>query len=253
MEYLSWKFYDRLVTPTGMVLLKALLVISLIGGMLGVLTRYCALVSAAMVVLYQGILRSFGHFNHDEMLGIYCLAILAVTPCGDGFALAKARRPRAPTNESWVYGYPVLLMQVLVAWTYCTAGLLKLRLSGLEYFSPDNLPTIAVSHSLDNLHDTQFKLGFMLSQFRPLIPAMTAAAVAWEVLFPVCLVWRRAIPWFLGIGMAFHLSTMLVMNITFPTHLPLYLIFLNWPVVRTKAQRLIERTRVVPGPSKARS
>ena len=33
--------------------------------------------SALLVLFYQGLLRSFGHFNHDEMLGVYYLIILA--------------------------------------------------------------------------------------------------------------------------------------------------------------------------------
>lgn len=238
MEYFSWKFYDRLITPVGMTCLKWLLVAALLSGMIGYLTRLSVPCSAALVLLYQGILRSFGHFNHDEMLGIYCLLILAVTPCGDGFAVDRLGEPTPTRRRSFVYGYPIFMMQLLMAWIYCTSGLLKLRLSGTAYFLPDNLTTIAISHSLDNLHDTQFKIAFWLPAMRSFIPMMTAAAVTWEILFPLCLVWRRTTLWFLGIGVVFHMSSMLVLNITFPSQLALYLIFVNWERAGTIARRL---------------
>ena len=117
-------------------------------------------------LFYQGLLRSFGHFNHDEMLAVYCLAVLAFTPCGDAFSLdsrmAKARKERPP----FAYAYPILLMQLLMAWSYFSSALIKLRVAGFKYLSPDNLPALAIFHSLDNLHDTHFRLAFWLPQVR---------------------------------------------------------------------------------------
>ncbi len=48
-----------------------------------------------LVLFYQGLLRSFGHFNHDEMLGVYYLTILAFSPCGDGFSIDSLPGQRA--------------------------------------------------------------------------------------------------------------------------------------------------------------
>ena len=39
-----------------------------------------------------GTLAQLGHFNHDEMLAVYCLAVLAFTPCGDAFSLDSRMR-----------------------------------------------------------------------------------------------------------------------------------------------------------------
>jgi hypothetical protein len=52
-----------------------------------------------LVLFYQGLLRSFGHFNHDEMIAVYFMVVLAFTPCGDAFSLdsrfakTKTQRP----------------------------------------------------------------------------------------------------------------------------------------------------------------
>ena len=63
----------------------------------------------------------------------------------------------------FAYAYPILLMQLLVAWTYFSSALIKLRVAGLKYLSADNLPALAIFHSLDNLHDTEFSSGFLVT------------------------------------------------------------------------------------------
>ena len=226
MEYLSWRFYDRVVTPGGLQAVAVATSCALAAAAIGYCTKFTLPLATALVIFTQGILRSFGHYNHDEMVGIYCLIILPCSPCADGAAIDALARPK--TRASWIYGYPILLMQLVMAWSYFSAGLLKLRLGGLAYFSQDHLPVVAIQHSLDNLHDTNFKLAFLLPAVRELTPWASALAVAWEILFPAAVFFRRLTPWFLGVGVLFHLSTMALLNITFPTQCALYLIFVNW-------------------------
>jgi hypothetical protein len=63
-------------------------------------------------------------------------------------------------------------MQLLMAWLYFSSALVKLRVAGLKYLSPDNFPVLAIYHSLDNLHDTNFKLAFWLPQIRQALPVI---------------------------------------------------------------------------------
>ena len=65
----------------------------------GFLTVVSTKTSLLLVLFYQGLLRSFGHFNHDEMLAVYCLAVLAFTPCGDAFSLDSWRRKREKSDR----------------------------------------------------------------------------------------------------------------------------------------------------------
>jgi hypothetical protein len=198
----------------------------------GLLTAVSTKSSLLLVVFYQGLLRSFGHFNHDEMLAIYCLAVLAFTPCGDSFSLdsflRKGQRP------AFAYAYPILLMQLLTAWTYFSSALIKLRVAGWKYLSPDNLPALAIFHSLDNLHDTHFKLAFWLPQVKSYLPFAVAFVLIWELMFPLAIFWRRWRWWILGIGIVFHLATLFLMNIFFPHHLAMYLVFVDWDHVRSR-------------------
>jgi hypothetical protein len=228
MKLLPWSFYDHLQTPSGMLILKSAMVLSLLLGALGFLTVLTTKTSFLLVLFYQGLLRSFGHFNHDEMVAVYCLLVLAFTPCGDAFSIDSRLRKTKKERSFFAYAYPILLMQLLLAWTYFSSALIKLRVAGWKYLSPDNLPSLAIFHSLDNLHDTGFRLAFWLPQVKEYLPFAVGFVLVWELLFPLAIVWRRLRWWILGVGIIFHLTTLFLINIFFPHHLAMYLIFINW-------------------------
>ena len=235
MKLLPWSFYDQLLTPTGMTILKVAMVLSLVASTAGLFTSISTKTSLLLVLFYQGVVRSFGHFNHDEMLGVYCLAVLAFTPCGDDFSLDHWLRRTEKERPLWAYAYPLLLMQLLMAWVYFSSALIKLRVAGMKYLSIDNLPALAIFHSLDNLHDTHFKLAFWLPQVRGYLPYAVAVVLVWELLFPLAVFWHRARWWILGAGVVFHLSTLFLMNIFFPHQLALYLLFVDWDAIARRS------------------
>jgi len=249
MQILPWRFYDALLTPAGMLTLKWLMVISLLGATAGCLTMVTTKSSALLFVLYEGLLRSFGHFNHDEMPAIYILIVLAFTPCGDAFSFDNWRGKKFPLGSGSAYGYPILLMRVLLAWSYFSSALIKFRVAGLGYLSPDNLPSLAIVHSLDNLHDTQFRLAFWLPQVREYLPVLLALVVLWELLFPLAIFFRRARLLILVVGIFFHLGTLFFMNIFFPYHLAMYIVFVDWGRVRTKVEGFVRSRSVRASPS----
>ncbi len=242
MQLLSWKFYDLLLTTRGMSLLKWAMVISLALSAIGYLTPLTTKSSALLVLFYEGLLRSFGHFNHDEMLGVYCLIVLALTPCGDGFSVDSLPGRSAKKGEL-AYGFPILLMQLLVAWSYFSSALIKLRVAGFGYFSKDNLPVLAIIHSLDNLHDTHFRFAFSLPAIRDYLPFFVGFILLWELLFPLAVFWKRVRWYLLGAGVAFHLSTLFLMNIFFPYQLAMYLVFVDW----TKVAAWLANSRLLRG------
>jgi hypothetical protein len=237
MKLLPWSFYDQLQSPSGMLILKTAIVLSLLAGTAGLLTSISTKTSFLLVLFYQGLLRSFGHFNHDEMLPVYYLAVLAFTPCGDEFSLDSLLRKNRIERPVFAYAYPILLMQLLMAWTYFSSALIKLRVAGLTYLSADNLPVLAIFHSLDNLHDTSFKWAFWLPQMRTWLPLAVGLVLVWELMFPLAVFWKRLRWWILGFGVLFHLATLFLMNIFFPHHLAMYLVFVNWDRISHRLHR----------------
>lgn len=237
MKLLPWAFYDHLLTPSGMTLLKVVTLVSLGLGAAGLFTAVSTKASLVLVVLFQGLVRSLGHYNHDEMLGVLFFGVLAFTPCGDALSLDRhlfgPRRPR----PGFAYGYPILLMRSLLAWVYFSSALIKLRVSGLTYLSPDNLPVLAIYHSLDNLHDTAFRYAFWLPEVRSSLGVVGGLVLLWELLFPLAVFSRRCRWGILAFGVVFHLSTLFLMNVFFPHTLAMYLVFVDWDAV---AARLVK-------------
>lgn len=236
MRLLPWGLYERLLTPGAMTAFKWLFAAALLAAAAGLLTPVSTKTSAALFLFYQGLLRSFSHFNHDEMPAACVLVVLAFTPCGDAFSLdALLRRRRGgasagePGRDALRYGYPVLLMRLMLAWSYFSSALVKLRVAGLGYLSADNLPTLAVVNSLDNLHDTQFRVGLWLPAWREWTPPLVALVLLWELSFPLAVFSRRARVVVLSAGVAFHLGTLFALNLFFPYHLALYALFVDWP------------------------
>jgi hypothetical protein len=241
MRLLPWGFYERLLTPASMAAFKWLFVFALLAAAAGALTPVSTKTAAVLFLFYQGLLRSYTHFNHDEMPAAYILLVLAFTPCADAFSLDALRgRRRAQAGGSWVYGYPILLSRLLLAWSYFTSALVKLRVAGLGYFGADNLPALAVSNSLDNLHDTQFRAGLWLPAYREYTPPLVALVMLWELLFPLAVWFPRARAVILPAGVLFHLGTLFFMNIFFPYHLAMYLVFVDWPKVVRRVRGLFQ-------------
>ena len=228
MKFLPWSFYDALQTHGGMLTLKTLMLVSLVLSTAGFLTTFSSKTSLLLVAFYQGLLRSFGHFNHDEMIAIYFLVVLAFTPCGDAFSIDAMPGRTKKDRPAFAYAYPILLMQLLLAWAYFSSALIKLRVAGWKYLSPDNLPALAIFHSLDNLHDTAFRGAFWLPHVREYLPYLVGLVLIWELLFPLAIVFRRLRWLILGAGIVFHFSTMFLMNIFFPHQLMMYVVFINW-------------------------
>jgi hypothetical protein len=236
MKLLPWSFYDQLLTPAGITVLQTVMFLSLLLSTLGLFTVVSTKLTFLLVLFYQGLLRSFGHFNHDEMLGVYCLAVLAFTPCGDEFSLDQKLRKIKKARPAFAYAYAILLMQLLMAWVYFSSVLVKLRTTGLAYLSPDNLPSLAIFHSLDNLHDTSFRLAFWLPHVTSYLPYAVGLVLLWEIVFPLAVFCHRLRWWILTAGIVFHLSTLFFMNIFFPHQLALYLLFIDWDRVRMWSQ-----------------
>jgi len=227
MKLLPWSFYDRLFTPLGMACLKGALLISLSLSMAGLFTPVSTRTSALLVLFYQGLVRSFGHFNLDEIIAVYFLIVLAFSPCADAVSL-DSRRKTIARKPKFAYGYPILLMQALMAWSYFTSALIKLRVSGFSYLSPDNLPTLAIWQSLDNLHDAHFRFAFYLPAIRHYTPIFVGLVLAWELVFPVAVFWKRSRWVILGFGVIFHLATLLLLNFLFTYTLVMYVVFIDW-------------------------
>ncbi len=106
---------------------------------LGVAVRYAAIV-AALAIYHLGPLQTLlatpDPINRGFTIDILCLVVLAAAPCADRWSLTAGGKTPA---EPWEHGWPMRLMWLFVAEIYLFGAVGKLRVSGLDWFTGDNL------------------------------------------------------------------------------------------------------------------
>ena len=137
---------DRLVTSeTGLHVFQLLTELLLFLGMIGWRTRLVIPLGAVSFSLLGGILRDYSFNWHQGWVPIYLMAILSLTPCGDGWSVDRLRkvfrgRPvQDPARTMPVYGWARYTCWVAIALTYWETGLCKIRIDGLSWGDSDGL------------------------------------------------------------------------------------------------------------------
>jgi hypothetical protein len=84
-------------------------------------------------------------------------------------------------------------------------------------------------------------LAFWLPHVREYLPVFVALVVLWELSFPLAIFFRRARLIILTLGILFHVGTLFFMNIFFPYHLAMYMVFVDWGRVRLRVEPFVRR------------
>jgi hypothetical protein len=105
---------------------------------LGVGVRWAAM--GAAVCLYhlgplQTLLATVNPINRGFTVSVLCLVVLAAAPCTNRWAVRRDITVRDPGE----YGWPLRLMWLFVAEIYLFGAIGKLRESGFDWFTADNL------------------------------------------------------------------------------------------------------------------
>lgn len=216
-----------------------LLTVALLCAIVGWRTR-AALFTASITTWYVvGLAQSFGKVDHNHHL-LWTLIILAVSPCADALSVDSAGRRRPADHPR--YGFPVRAIWLVIGLAYFFAGLWKLGAAGLEW---------ALS---DNLRDIMWGERVARGGFNPLVdiagsPALYRAAGVGALIFElffVFLVFSRARPLAVGMGVTFHLGTWATMGIGFMSLISIYGVFFDWTATVDRYQRAWHRLQRRP-------
>ncbi|MEQ1907992.1 MAG: hypothetical protein ABMA15_04170 [Vicinamibacterales bacterium] len=182
--------------------------------------RWISPVCFALVLVYQSLIRGFGHANHAEILLILALGLLAT------FAWTPLRRH----NEGYSpYGIPVLAVALTITVCYSLIGLLRLY-DGVAQFTGDSIVNYVVSRSLRTSY-YDFNVGMI---------AVTSPVFVWllrlgfplvsivEALSPLVLVSRPFRVVFFTVMIPFHLMTLTLMEVSFLENLLLYVVLVDF-------------------------
>jgi predicted DCC family thiol-disulfide oxidoreductase YuxK len=216
-------------------------------GMIGCRTRIVVPLAMLCAYVFNGILREFSFFWHQNLVPIYVLAVLSFTPCGDGWSLDRLRRiyggSPVPDAEQAVplYGWSRYACWVPVALLYCWSGLSKLRQSGLMWANPTNMRNVMYEESLSG---RWYPLGQGLHlAWAPdfAFVLLGLVAISGELTYPTVLFSKRArriVP-LITIGM--HVGIMLLQDIVFLDLIALNFILLDFSWLRDAIARRLAR------------
>ena len=191
----------------------------------GVAVRFAAL--AAALALYhlaplQTLVATFDPINRGLTITTLCLVVLSASACADRWSLRPPREPADPRE----YGWPLRLMWLFVAQNYLFGAFGKLRYSGLEWFTADNLRRNLVLYL--HMHPAVPDPWLAGLAGRPGLMGVAAIGVLiLEASFVLALFSRRARRVLVPAALLMHLAILRTMRIVFANLFHLGL-FVNW-------------------------
>jgi Vitamin K-dependent gamma-carboxylase len=220
--------------------MEVILVVQIVGAvaallaMLGRRRRLMFAVAWVAFLVLAGLRASRGKILHNDVL-----LLLASTP----FLLAPSVDTPASRTPSRRFGWPVRSALALVAASYFFSGYWKLRTSGLEWVTGDNMRWILVQ-----VPDTSWHLDGFASTVAgsPWLWRPTAAAIlALEITFPVVLLWPRVRPLFAVGAVVFHALTRFMLGLDYWSYAAVaVLLLIDWPRVWDRIRLRSRRHRL---------
>jgi hypothetical protein len=191
------------------------------GLLLGVATRLCAAAAWALSVSFTAVNLSVE--NAGDTVRTILLFYLMLCPCGAVWSLdAWLRRRRRGSGPFLVHPWPVRLLLVQLACIYFRNGLHKVV--GHDWMVGDSLYYVLGDLTLARWSYAWLPVPYLLTRL------LTWLVMAWELLFPVLLLWRRLRLPVLCFGAALHLGIWACLELGgfAPYMLCLYLPLLPW-------------------------
>jgi predicted DCC family thiol-disulfide oxidoreductase YuxK len=226
---------------------EAVLGLILFLGVIGWQTRIVIPLGALCYFLLGGIIRQYTWFYHTGLVPLYVLAVLSLTPCGDGWSVDRLlriyRRQPVPDADRAlpVYGWSRYLCWLVVALAYVAAGLSKLGNDGWAWLNPASLKRIMLRDSL-NLMEFDWGAALYFVQAPDFFfTTLAAATVLGELAFVLVLfswVARLIVP---AAMMMMHVGILFFQNVLFPDLIALQLMFYNFTPLRKAIGQWLDR------------
>ena len=223
--------------------------VSAVLALIGLWTRVSVPLAAAGAFYLMTIPQLFGKINHDHHLILFA-TLLAFSPCGDALSvdalLSRRKGTAVPIlQRSTKYAAPLNAIIVLMGIIYFFPGVWKVARNGFDWFSSSNMQNLIGTKLLEAKPNAL--QSWVLHQ-----PGLLFLASIGTILFEVGWIFlavnKRSRPFLVVLGLAFHNTTGLLMNIFFPPLQICYVVLVDWGhVYGWLAQRLgrvVERDRV---------
>jgi hypothetical protein len=207
------------------------------------------------LVLY-GMLNSTGKIVHNDVLLMLCLVPLLAAPraASAAWSLRPPGGLRASADGSLrgeAFGWPVRTAMVVVALAYFFVGFQKLRFSGLDWVTSDNLRWVLYASSDSRAQPNAVAL--FVADRAWLAHLFAAGTVFIELGFPLALAFPRLRWLFVPGVVSLHAGIWLAMGLDYSAQaLTVIIVFVNWPVVVEWLRRRVAATARPMRPERAR-
>lgn len=190
----------------------------------------------ALAVFLNLMLNATGKIVHNDVVVILCLLPLLATPTAASrvWVLRTPRAGRRPgvadeRLEGVSFGWPIRTSMVIVGLAYLFVGLQKLRYSGLDWVTTDNLRNVLWASS--DSHADPNALALFVADRSWLAHLFAAGTLLVEIGFILCLPFARLRWFFVPAAVGLHLGIWLAMGLDYiPQALAVVIIFVNWAV-----------------------
>ncbi len=210
-------------------------VVALLGAALGLLTRASLAVGTVCYTLWFAVYHSHFAVEHGQVAIAVGLAVLTLAPSGDAYAVDRRIRPQPPDpdRDDAAAGWAIRMIQITVVTAYFVAGVTKLRVTGFSWPSSGALQEVLIEK------DTP--VGLWFARHEPIVVMMGWLTLVLEVAAPLVWVNRTLRNLVLAATAAFHVGTIVLLNIDFYGLMLCYLAFFDLEVGVDRARAWWER------------
>jgi hypothetical protein len=200
--------------------------------LIGWRTRIAAILTWALSLSFANVNPNIDNAG-DTIRGII-LFYLMLAPCAAVWSIDHMIQRRRQSNDGpvFVWPWPLRLMFIQLIFIYFMNGLYKLM--GADWLQGDSLYYVFGDLTLTRFSIAELPVLYVLAK------VMTWVVLAWEISFPVLVLFRRTRLLALAIGVAFHLGILATMELGgfVPYVLCLYLPLLPWEnIARRQGER----------------
>lgn len=206
--------------------------LSLLLSCIGFLTRISTLTAFVLGLYVLGVPHNFGKAGHGDGVLILAIGILALSRCGNAWSLDRIIRsyytgpPVKPVAPSGECNWPVKMVWLLSSLVFFAAGVAKLRFSGLEWITSDNMANMLLQHHYKS--DPIVGWGKIIANWPLVCKTLAALTIFVELLFPMAL-FNRYAKWFFVTSMfLMQMGIALLMGVVFTQFMFVYLFWISW-------------------------
>lgn len=240
-----------IVSETTLGILQFVWRASLVTACIGLFTRTSVIVAALLGFYVLGVQGNFGKVGHGEGILILAMCILALSRCGDAWSidsLIRAFRSRDPIGQrnrpiSGEYRWPIRMIWLLMSMIFLGAGITKLRWSGLDWITTDNLSTTILSHYYNQPVGNEWKstIGIWIANHRTLCKVVAGLTILIEIGFPLAMFsrWARAV--LVPSAFLAQVGIYVMMGVAFTQFMFVYVFWIPWDTLGRFVRRIAQR------------